>query len=82
MMLVEYARFVTLFTKALIEMLQQESSLTQVRLSSEAYRDELRYAWRTASPFEMALSLRANAYLCHATAAYLHGLTEERHGEE
>ena len=33
-----------------------------------------RYAWGEASPLELALSISARGYLCHATAAMLHGL--------
>jgi hypothetical protein len=34
-----------------------------------------RYVWGTASPYEVALSLRPRSYLSHATAMVLHGLT-------
>ena len=37
----------------------------------------VRYIWKEASPYEIALSLKRNAYLCHATAVFLHGLTEQ-----
>jgi hypothetical protein len=36
-----------------------------------------RYSWGEASPHEMALSLRGGAYLSHATALVLHGLTDQ-----
>ncbi len=35
-----------------------------------------RYIWKQASPFELAASIKRNAYLCHATAVFLHGLTD------
>ena len=37
----------------------------------------VRYVWKQATPYEIALSLKRNAYLCHATALFLHGLTEQ-----
>ena len=36
-----------------------------------------RFIWRRASPFEIALSAKKDAYLCHGTAVYLHGLNEQ-----
>ncbi len=37
----------------------------------------VRYVWQGASPFQMGLSLRKGAYLSHATAVFLHGLTDQ-----
>ena len=37
-----------------------------------------RYAWREEiSPYELALSIKPGSYLCHATAVFLHGLTDQ-----
>lgn len=36
-----------------------------------------RYVWKHVTPYEIALSLKRNSYLSHATAAFLHGLTEQ-----
>lgn len=36
-----------------------------------------RYVWRSASPFEIALSLKRGAYLCHGTAVAIHGLNDQ-----
>lgn len=36
-----------------------------------------RYLWRDPSPLEVAASLRSNAYLCHSSAVFVHGLTEQ-----
>lgn len=36
-----------------------------------------RYIWDEASPYEMALSLRKGSYLSHASAVFLHGLTQQ-----
>lgn len=37
----------------------------------------VRYVWKEVSPYEIALSLKRDAYLCYATALLLHGLTEQ-----
>jgi hypothetical protein len=37
----------------------------------------VRYVWKKASPYEIALSLKRHAYLCHATALFLHNLTDQ-----
>src|ERR1035438_7471003 len=31
-----------------------------------------RYVWKEVSPYDIAISLKRNAYLCHATALFLH----------
>ncbi|HUY81617.1 MAG TPA: hypothetical protein VMU92_07830 [Acidobacteriaceae bacterium] len=36
-----------------------------------------RYVWKEASVYEIALSMKREAYLCHATAMFLHGLSEQ-----
>jgi len=36
-----------------------------------------RYVWKEASAYEIALSMKRDAYLCHGTAMFLHGLTEQ-----
>jgi len=36
-----------------------------------------RYVWKEASAYEVALSMKREAYLCHGTAMFLHGLTEQ-----
>jgi hypothetical protein len=37
----------------------------------------VRYVWKQASPYEIALSLKRKAYLSHATALFLQGLNEQ-----
>jgi predicted transcriptional regulator of viral defense system len=37
----------------------------------------VRYVWKAATPFELALSIKRDAYFCHGTAAFLHGLSDE-----
>jgi hypothetical protein len=36
-----------------------------------------RYVWKEASAYEIALSMKHEAYLCHGTAMFLHGITEQ-----
>jgi len=36
-----------------------------------------RYVWKEASAYEIALSMKRDAYLSHGTAVFLHGLTEQ-----
>ncbi len=52
-----------------------QTDLKEVRLAFPG-RSETRYIWKRASPFEVALSVRTNAYLSHYTAMHLHGLTD------
>ena len=40
-------------------------------------KSERRFIWRSASAYEVALSLRPRTYLTHYTATYLHDLTEQ-----
>ena len=37
----------------------------------------VRYAWGTPDPYAIGASLRSGAYLSHASAMFLHGLTQE-----
>ncbi len=41
------------------------------------YKTFSRYTWGNASPLETALSLRSGSYLTHASAVFLHGLTNQ-----
>jgi hypothetical protein len=36
-----------------------------------------RYVWKEASPYEIAVSMKREAYLCHGTAMFLHRLTQQ-----
>jgi len=36
-----------------------------------------RYVWKKASAYEIAVSMKREAYLCHGTAMFLHGLTDQ-----
>lgn len=60
-----------------IQFLTKSTKLREVRLESLAYDSLIRYIWGDASPFEIALSVKPNAYLSHGTAIFLHNLTNE-----
>lgn len=53
------------------------NGLQEVRLESQAYASIVRYIWRAASPYEVALSIKPGSYLSHGTAIFLHNLTNE-----
>ena len=57
-----------------ISYLEEKSHLTKVQLDGGQYPGFIRYAWRTPTPFQLALSLRGGSYLSHGTAAFIHGL--------
>ena len=58
-----------------IRFLTEQGELKSHRFQSEQYgRTITRYSWGKASPLELALSIKSRGYLCHATAATLHGL--------
>lgn len=63
-----------------IKFLTTKSRLKEIRLAVENYHESneiVRYVWGEASPYAIALSLKRNAYLCHATAVFLHALTDQ-----
>jgi hypothetical protein len=59
------------------EFLLDKTELRTVELISEVSANLTRYTWGPPSPFELALSLRKGAYLCHGSAVFLHGLTQD-----
>lgn len=62
----------------LLEVLAQKRDVQALTLASESgYPSIKRFAAPSASPFEIALSLKKNGYLTHATAVFLHGLTDQ-----
>ena len=63
--------------KCLERLTRQESPLKQVTLASEHYQPMIRYVWREASPYTLALSIKPGAYLCHGSAVFLHGLNDQ-----
>ncbi|HKV46637.1 MAG TPA: hypothetical protein VJN69_01000 [Candidatus Acidoferrales bacterium] len=60
-----------------IEFLLERTKLKKVKLTSSNYPDFERYAWDEVSPYSMALSLRKGSYLSHASAIFLHALTDQ-----
>jgi hypothetical protein len=60
-----------------IGFLRQQSKLQEIHLRSESLGGATRYAWDTPSPFALGVSLRKHAYLCHGSAVFLHGLTQD-----
>ena len=60
-----------------IEFLLREGIVQRVSLDSLRYPGFVRYALPTASAFAVALSLRRGSYLSHASAVFLHGLTDQ-----
>lgn len=62
-----------------IEFLTTKGPLKHISLEpvNHDIRTVDRFIWKNASPFEIALSIRKDAYLCHGTAVYLHGLNDQ-----
>ena len=67
-------------TAAFLRFLLDKTPMTKVDLLAmhhSSASSTVRYVWKQASPYEIALSLKRKAYLCHATAVFLHGLAEQ-----
>jgi len=60
-----------------IHFLTTNGKLHRVNLRSTSYSGITRYAWGNVTPNQIALSLRKRSYLTHATAVFLHGLTDQ-----
>lgn len=62
-----------------IGFLMTKGELREIELApvNHEIRKISRYVWREASPFEIALSLKRKAYLCHGTAVTIHGLNDQ-----
>ena len=66
-------------TRALdfISFLEKHGDLKKHEFRSKYYNRKIaRYSWGKASLYELALSIKQRAYLCHATAITLHGLAK------
>lgn len=60
-----------------IEGLLGDTSLKRVVLGKRSNDESAtRYVWESCSEYEMALSLKNDAYLSHSTVVYLHGLND------
>jgi len=67
-------------TAAFLDFLLDKTSLKRVDLLAVHHTSAsscVRYVWKQATPYEIALSLKRNAYLCHASALLVHSLTEQ-----
>jgi len=62
-----------------IDFLREKGELQLIELVpiNHEVRRIQRFVWRRASPFEVALSLKRQAYLCHGTAVAIHGLSDQ-----
>jgi hypothetical protein len=61
-----------------IEYLQREMKVRKITLKGETHSQKfLRYLWGDPSVIEVAAAMRTNAYLCHSTAMFIHGLTDQ-----
>lgn len=65
--------------ESFVESLSDRLHVIQIAPTEEhaAARTFTRYVWGEASPMQIALSTRKDAYLSHGTAVYLHGLNEQ-----
>jgi hypothetical protein len=62
--------------KGFVDLLLQTKTLQKVHLTSTYPLRTTRYAYAPFTELELAVSLRPNSYLSHATAAFLHSLSE------
>lgn len=60
----------------LMNFLLMKTKLRMVELQSQNYHPILRYTWDRVSPYQLALSLRRNAYLSHESAMFLHRIRD------
>ena len=61
-----------------IDYLKRELGLKKAVLEGPTHSQKfVRYLWRDASPVEIASAMRSNAYLCHSSAVFVHGLTDQ-----
>lgn len=61
-----------------IRYLEEELRLRRVVLAGPTHQQKfIRYLWRDPFPIEVASTLRSAAYLCHSSAVFVHGLTEQ-----
>src|ERR1039457_2158481 len=58
-----------------VEFLQKDGKLQLVTLKSDMYGSINRYGWGEFTTYHLGLSIRNGAYLSHASAVLLHGLT-------
>ncbi len=65
-------------SRSFIEFMERDLGLKEFTLKGPTHQQEfLRYLWRKPNALEVAASLRSTAYLCHSSAVFVHGLTDE-----
>jgi len=65
-------------SKNFIEYLQRELKIRKITLEGATHSQKFfRYLWGEPSVIEVAAAIRASAYLCHSTAVFVHGLTDQ-----
>lgn len=57
--------------------LTTEAKLRRMELRRDTSDVITRFAWGEASPYSIGLSIRSGSYLSHASASFLHGLTDQ-----
>lgn len=61
-----------------VKYLETELGFRKVVLEGPTHQQKfIRYLWQAPSPVEIASTLRSTAYLCHSSAVFVHGLTEQ-----
>ncbi len=63
-------------TNEFIQHLIATTALQRVSINSDQYSPFKKYIWRNPRPYEIALSLKADSYLSHGTAVFLHHLND------
>ena len=63
-------------TEDFINFLLEKNIMDEIKIESKKYKSLSKYVFGQISPFEIALSLSKNSYLCHYSAVFLHNLTE------
>ena len=66
----------SLSVNGFIKLLLEHTKLRQATFAFPS-RKETRYTWGDVSTYELVLSIRADSYLSHYTAMYVHDLTEQ-----
>lgn len=60
----------------LIQYMETKKWISAKTVKMPGEKELIRYTNKNATVYEVALSLRKHAYLCHYTAVFLHGLTD------
>jgi AbiEi antitoxin C-terminal domain len=65
-------------SKDFVAYLEGELGVRRIELRGSTHSQKfIRYLWRDPSAIEVASAIRSNAYLCHASAVFVHGLSEQ-----